>query len=67
MFMEGKLENHPQSGHEATLHSDVQEIKETLQGLMEEIEALKAQKLDADGPYILLDSSGLSRLSHTFP
>ena len=47
MFMEGKLENQPQSGHEATLHSDVQEIKETLQGLMEEIEALKAQKLDA--------------------
>eukprot|EP00435_Cladocopium_sp_Y103_P053885 s1013_g17.t1 len=36
----------------ATLHSDVQEIKETLQGLMEEIEALKvagaaiAQKTD---------------------
>ena len=50
MFMEGKLENHPQNGHEATLHSDVQEIKETLQGLMEEIAALKAQKLDADGP-----------------
>ena len=64
------MENHQQNDHEATLHSDVQEIKETLQGLMEEIEALKAtsRPITIGYPwYILWDSSGLSLLSHNVP